>query len=128
MAEPLRRCLEPRCRRRGPWTRCPEHRRTHDGRRGSARARGYDARWDAYSLAYLRRNARCGERDGFSPTGHSVCGRRQMVPNPSTVTDHVTPHNGNAGLMWDPANHQALCHACHARKTATIDRGQVPRE
>lgn len=120
--EPLKRCVE--CGRRGPWSRCPACARVSDHRRGSARARGYDARWDRYSRSYLARNLRCGDRDGYPRTGHSVCSSTQMVPNPSTVTDHVRPHNGEYALLWDPANHQALCTACHQRKTMTIDRAR----
>jgi len=84
-----------------------------------------DARWDAYSRAYLARNPLCGDRDGYAATGDSVCARGRMAPNPAKVTDHVTPHRGDYALIWDPANHQALCHGCHNRKTAQKDRGRL---
>ncbi|WP_407496877.1 HNH endonuclease [Pseudooceanicola sp. MF1-13] len=32
--------------------------------------------------------------------------------------DHITPHKGDRKLFWDRSNWQALCHACHSRKTA----------
>ena len=39
----------------------------------------------------------------------------------ATDVDHVKPHKGDAELFWDEANWQALCHACHSRKTAAED-------
>lgn len=32
--------------------------------------------------------------------------------------DHIKPHRGDARLMWDRSNWQALCKPCHSRKTA----------
>lgn len=32
--------------------------------------------------------------------------------------DHIIPHRGDARLMWDRSNWQALCRPCHSRKTA----------
>lgn len=31
--------------------------------------------------------------------------------------DHIRRHDGDPGLFWDRANLQALCAACHTRKT-----------
>ena len=42
---------------------------------------------------------------------------------PATDVDHIRPHKGNEDLMWDEENLQALCHACHSRKTAAEDGG-----
>jgi hypothetical protein len=42
---------------------------------------------------------------------------------PSTVVDHVIPHNGNLDLFTDPKNLRGLCKPCHDRKTATQDGG-----
>jgi 5-methylcytosine-specific restriction protein A len=39
------------------------------------------------------------------------------VLEPSTTADHITPHRGDVALFWDRGNLQALCHACHSRKT-----------
>ncbi|WP_341406526.1 HNH endonuclease [Luteolibacter soli] len=36
---------------------------------------------------------------------------------PSFQTDHIQPINAG-GDKWDRANHQALCHSCHSKKTA----------
>jgi len=38
---------------------------------------------------------------------------------PATVVDHVIPHKGDEGLLYDRNNLQALCHSHHARKTNT---------
>ena len=40
------------------------------------------------------------------------------VIKPSTEVDHKTPHRGEWSLFIDSSNWQALCHECHARKTA----------
>jgi len=31
--------------------------------------------------------------------------------------DHILPHRGSPDLFWDRRNMQALCKACHSRKT-----------
>jgi 5-methylcytosine-specific restriction protein A len=41
----------------------------------------------------------------------------------ATVVDHVIPHRGDVELFWKPGNHQALCKACHDRKTVLEDGG-----
>lgn len=59
----------------------------------------HNRRWYARSKAYLRIHPDCVE-----------CG------NPSTDTDHIvdTQHGGTD----DDENLQAMCHACHSRKTS----------
>jgi len=39
----------------------------------------------------------------------------------ATVVDHVIPHRGDAALMWDKSNWQALCKHCHDCKTGNED-------
>ncbi len=94
---------------------CEQHQRERqhqaDERRGSAAARGYGSRWRRVRLQYLARNplcVRCGDE------GRAV---------PATVVDHIVPHRGDFGLMWAPANYQALCVSCHNAKTAQEDGG-----
>ncbi len=36
----------------------------------------------------------------------------------ASVVDHVKPHRGDVKLFWDVNNWQALCKACHDKKTA----------
>jgi 5-methylcytosine-specific restriction protein A len=52
-------------------------------------------------LAFLRRHPLC-----------AIC------HEPTSVLDHVKPHRGDPTLFWDQDNWQALCVACHGRKTA----------
>ncbi|WP_244116465.1 HNH endonuclease [Burkholderia gladioli] len=42
---------------------------------------------------------------------------------PATDVDHIVPHRGDQKLFWNRSNWQALCHSCHARKTAREDGG-----
>jgi 5-methylcytosine-specific restriction endonuclease McrA len=69
----------------------------YDGRRGSARRRGYSAAWDRGAKAYKAEHPLC--------LGCEAIGRIKAA---STV-DHVVPHKGEAGLFWDSANWQAVC-------------------
>jgi 5-methylcytosine-specific restriction protein A len=81
-----------------------------DARRGSARARGYDSRWDRASLRFKRQ--------------HPLCLGCQAVDrlSPTTVTDHVIPHRGDHDLMWDERNWQAACEAHHNVVKQTLER------
>ena len=68
-----------------------------DKARGSARARGYDTRWDRESRAYKLANPLC--------LGCRAVGRVAQTE----VTDHVVPHKGDPALMWSRANWQPSC-------------------
>jgi 5-methylcytosine-specific restriction protein A len=76
-----------------------------DGR-PSAEARGYGAKWTAYSAEYRERNPWC-----------VTCarnGKRIAV----ALVDHIKPVAGpDDPTFWDPNNHQGLCRSCHAVKT-----------
>ena len=90
---------------------CEKHRKAHykqqDRDRGSASERGYGARWRRARAYFLKRNVLCVE-----------CLRGGQT-TAATVVDHIVPHKGNYGLFWDSENNwQALCEACHNRKTA----------
>jgi 5-methylcytosine-specific restriction protein A len=85
-------------------------------RRGHSAARGYGDRWRRYRTAFLSHpeNACCRH-----------CAARGRI-TPATDVDHVTPITGpNDPLFWDPANHQPLCHRCHAIKTRA-DQAREP--
>ena len=88
--------------------RCPEHKRAetrrYDQQRGSSSARGYGVRWRKYRTWFLSQTANI-----FCATG---CGQ------PATDVDHIKAVTGpNDPFFYAPTNHQALCHACHSRKT-----------
>jgi hypothetical protein len=63
---------------------------THKPRenRGSARERGYDARWDTFRAGFVRDHPLC-----------EYCLADGRV-EPTTVCDHDLPHEGDADLFW----------------------------
>lgn len=99
----LRPCSAPGCRELVSSGRCEQHRRERESNRGSASARGYGRKWQAYRLRYLAQHLWC-----------VLCAERKVV-RASTVVDHITPHKGDERLFWDPMNHRALCKPCHDR-------------
>lgn len=80
-------------------------------KKGSSAARGYGARWRRLRERFLSEHPLYAE---CLKQGRAV---------PATDVDHIRPHKGNEDLMWDEENLQALCHACHSRKTAAEDGG-----
>lgn len=68
--------------------------------RGSARDRGYSARWEKFSRAFLRRNPLC----------EFCLGKGRVTP--AKITDHDTPHRGDPHLFWHNT-FTALCKPCH---------------
>ena len=75
--------------------------------RGSARQRGYDARWQKVRDYHIRANplcVKCEER------GRTVVGKD---------VDHIIPFDGLSDpKRLDGCNLQTLCRACHNAKTA----------
>ena len=62
------------------------------------------------------------------PVGSKYCdAHRRQHPlcvrcgRPAQVVDHIVPHRGREQLFWDESNWQALCKACHDRKTGEED-------
>jgi len=76
----------------------------HDERRGSARERGYDYRWEKVRDWYRASHPLC-----------EVCGR------PMDHVDHIVPLR-DGGERLDPDNLQSLCKPCHDKKTAEETR------
>ncbi|MFG1452780.1 HNH endonuclease signature motif containing protein [Xanthobacter sp. V2C-8] len=72
-----------------------------DQRRGSARKRGYDSRWDKARKSYLSSHPLC-----------VMCEREGRV-TAATVVDHIKPHRGDQVLFWDAGNWQPLCKPHH---------------
>jgi 5-methylcytosine-specific restriction enzyme A len=81
--------------------------------RPTAADRGYDSRWARYSRRYLRAHPLC-----------VACTADGLIAQ-ATAVDHIVPIR-QGGAMWDPRNHQALCHDCHTRKTGR-ERRQTRR-
>ena len=84
--------------------------------RHSAFARGYTKRWDRASKAFRLRYPLCGMRPGGRAPVMSLCALEGRE-TPATQTDHVVPHRGDRATFWDVSQWQALCDACHTRKT-----------
>ncbi|RAW69306.1 MULTISPECIES: HNH endonuclease [Morganellaceae] len=108
--QPLKRCHYPGCKQRVKSGRCKEHRREQDRQRGTRTERGYSNRWGHYRLQYLKTYPLC------------VHCLQQGSYTPASIVDHIIPIQGEADvLFWLASNHQALCHACHNRKTVQTD-------
>ena len=74
--------------------------------RTSPAARGYDRTWQRLRLRHLRRHPLCEE-----------CRSQGRVESAEQV-HHVVPFKGvDDPLRLDPSNLEALCAACHTRKT-----------
>lgn len=97
----------------------PRKSRRSERFRGSARDRGYDARWDRISLGHRRRYPFC-----------VLCEQRGRTVLADDV-DHVIPLV-DGGDKYARENRQSLCRDCHnglkrameqfARKTGQVDR------
>lgn len=91
--------------------------RFNDEPRGSARDRGYSARWDREAKAFRRQHPLC-----------VGCGAVGLV-EVARVVDHIEPHRGDPVKMWDWANWQSAClwHHNDVKQAleAMFDRGQV---
>jgi 5-methylcytosine-specific restriction endonuclease McrA len=92
--------------------RCACHRERqayYDSFRSNAAARGYDARWQQESKAFLalevNRYCACG------------CGRL------ANMVDHKIPHRGDKRLFWDRSNWQPMASSpCHNSRKQRIER------
>lgn len=91
--------------------RVVEAKRRHDERRGSARERGYDSRWDKARKTFLRTHPLC-----------RMCEAQGRV-TPATVVDHIIPHKGDQALFWDTGNWQPLCTHHHNSAKQREERG-----
>jgi 5-methylcytosine-specific restriction endonuclease McrA len=73
----------------------------YDARRGSARARGYDAQWDRAARLFKALRPLCL---GCEAIGLIVA---------AEVVDHVLPHKGDMVLFWDQNRWQPCCRWHH---------------
>ena len=114
--KPFLPCRKPMCGalvRGGGW--CDKHadqrsgwERSHNGR--TAAQRGYGREWRRLRTAVM-------QRDRALCQAHLVGGRYVAAQ----AVDHIVPKS--AGGTDDAANLQALCHQCHAIKTAKEGAG-----
>ena len=98
----LRRETSPSFRRAKPIGHTPKEKTA---------ARGYGGRWQKARRTFLLRNPLCAH-----------C-KAKGITKLALDVDHIIPHRKNQKLFWDTSNWQALCHPCHARKTAREGRG-----
>lgn len=92
----------------------------YDNRRGSARERGYDARWDRASAAFKMRYPLC--------LGCQAVGRVTAT----FLVDHVVPHRGDKTAFWNEALWQAACewhgNAIKQQLEALYSRGKITKD
>lgn len=108
---PSRVCAVPGCPQFEP---CPAHpkERTPDERPNSS-ARGYGAKWKAYSEAYRKKHPHC-----------RPCQAQGRLIS-SDLVDHIEPVTGPTDpRFWAKDNHQPICRSCHAIKTKQEGRTQ----
>lgn len=86
--------------------------REHDAKRGSARERGYNTRWEKARKAYLMRHPLC-----------VMCEKDGRI-TPARVVDHIIPHRGDTALFWDTSNLMSLCAHCHNSAKQREERGR----
>lgn len=101
--------MPPTFRPQGQPTRA-ERARQHDSRRGSARQRGYTARWDRQAAAFRAAHPLC--------LGCEALG----LVEPTTLVDHTVPHKGDDALFWDRGNWQASCAWHHSTIKQILER------
>jgi 5-methylcytosine-specific restriction endonuclease McrA len=79
-------------------------------KRPSTFARGYDKAWYRAKALYLRAHPRC-----------------VMCQAKATDVDHIKTIRERPDLRMNQTNWRALCHACHAQRTAQHRLGRGPR-
>jgi 5-methylcytosine-specific restriction protein A len=121
----LRPCAEPGCAELVAATRCAQHARAQDGRRGSPQARGYDNAWKRLVQLFKARLVHreiapvCGARlPGAPVTADSRCAADGRLNATRLHVDHIVPHKGDRQRFRDLLNLQLLCVSCHSAKTA----------
>lgn len=108
---PLRFCATPGCAARVPKGHCAAHAQMREQGRPN-----FDVRRLYRTRRWIRLRASVLQEQPFCVD----CSKLNRL-EPSTDVDHVRPHRGNVNLFWDSTNLQALCHACHSKKT---ERGE----
>ena len=115
---PPQPCAHPGCAELVDGGLCSEHRRHQDAQRRNRRGSQLykTQRWLRLRRIVLSEVLVCQCRgcDGLH--------RHQPCYKPATDVDHIVAVSAD-GAEWDRANLQALCHACHSRKTRNEQLG-----
>lgn len=75
--------------------------RAYESQRPSARARGYDSKWDRERGVFLAANPWCVKCAAYG------------TKTPATVVNHIIPHKMDLRLFWNRRNWEAVCGPCH---------------
>jgi len=103
-------CPQPGCGELVESGRCPAHqaqpeqaetRRRFDAWRGSARQRGYDARWERFRAYFIARHPACHDCERLATEVHHI---QRLAARPD--------------LKLVESNCMALCKRCHSTRTA----------
>lgn len=89
--------------------------RVADQRRGSARQRGYNARWEKARATYLSRHPTC-----------VYCALIRGRVEAATCVDHLYPHHVYEGTFWRTDLWCASCAPCHASWKQGLERRGKP--
>jgi 5-methylcytosine-specific restriction protein A len=83
--------------------------KAHDAERGTAAQRGYGARWQRESKAFL------------AEPGHErcACGCGRLAD----MVDHIRAPKGDQALFWMRSNWQPFARICNTRKAITTEGG-----
>lgn len=73
----------------------------------------YGQRWRDARAQYLSEHPLC-------ECPHCQAGKKKV--RPSSVVDHIIPHNGSVELFWDRSNWQALSQWCHDSYKRRLER------
>jgi hypothetical protein len=95
-----------------------EQNKLHDVKRGSARERGYDARWDKASRSFVARHPLCR----YCEAG--AWGDPPRV-EPTALTDHLYPPRLFEGVFWIKALWVPSCGPCNSRKLSVERLGEA---
>lgn len=109
--------MPPTFRSRGQATR-REQNKLADVKRGSARERGYDSRWDSASRSFIGRHPLCR----YCEVG--AWGDPARV-TPTALTDHLYPPRLFEGVFWLKRLWVPACGECNTRKLSIERQGEA---
>src|SRR5258708_1664515 len=102
-----RACIEPGCRNLTDTARCPTHTRDAGRYRGTAAARGYDAKWRIFRTWFIRRHPLCED-----------CLAEGITTQRTEHVHHVKKLVTHPELRMVEANCRGLCASHHNARTA----------